>query len=130
MSKVRDPRLVSRVVGGLKLKCIQGSGRPVKRAKGADVRERGELQRTESTLAQEDPLLLGMQTSAPGPFVPFIKKRSQGTSLMVQWLRICLAMQGTWVPSLVRELRSHRATKLATGQLSLQVTTRESVSHS
>ena len=29
------------------------------------------------------------------------------TSLVVQWLRICLAMQGTWVWSLVRELRSH-----------------------
>ena len=63
------------VVGGLKLKCIQGSGRPLKRAKGADVRERGELQRTESTLAQEDPLLLGMQTSAPGPFRPFKKEK-------------------------------------------------------
>ena len=24
---------------------------------------------------------------------------------MVQWLRICLLMQGTWVPSLVGELR-------------------------
>ena len=27
--------------------------------------------------------------------------------LVVQWLRICLAMQGTQVPSLVWELRSH-----------------------
>ena len=26
---------------------------------------------------------------------------------MVQWLRISLPMQGTWVRSLVRELRSH-----------------------
>ena len=25
------------------------------------------------------------------------------TSLVVQWLRICLPMQGTWVQSLVRE---------------------------
>ena len=25
-----------------------------------------------------------------------------------QWLRICLAMQGTWVRSLVGELRSHK----------------------
>ena len=33
------------------------------------------------------------------------------TSLPVQWLRICLAMQGTWVRSLVKELRSHGATK-------------------
>lgn len=29
------------------------------------------------------------------------------TSFVVQWLRICLLMQGTWVWSLVRELRSH-----------------------
>ena len=26
---------------------------------------------------------------------------------MVQWLRLCLPMQGAWVRSLVRELRSH-----------------------
>ena len=30
-----------------------------------------------------------------------------GTSLMVQWLRICLLIQGTQVRSLVLELRSH-----------------------
>ena len=30
------------------------------------------------------------------------------TSLVVQWLRIRLAMQGTWVQSLVGELRSHK----------------------
>ena len=30
-----------------------------------------------------------------------------GTSLVVQWLRICVPMQETWVPSLVRELGSH-----------------------
>ena len=29
------------------------------------------------------------------------------TSLVVQWLRICFPMQGAWVRSLVRELRSH-----------------------
>ena len=32
---------------------------------------------------------------------------SVGTSLVVQWLGIRLAMQGTWVQSLVEELRSH-----------------------
>ena len=31
----------------------------------------------------------------------------RGTSLVVQWLRIHLPMQGTRVPSLVGELRSH-----------------------
>ena len=30
-----------------------------------------------------------------------------GTSLVVQWLRIYLAMQQTWVRSLVGELRPH-----------------------
>ena len=30
-----------------------------------------------------------------------------GTSLVVQWLRIHLPMQGTWVRSLIGELRSH-----------------------
>ena len=34
------------------------------------------------------------------------------TSLMVQWLGICLSLQGTWVQSLVREDSTcHRATK-------------------
>ena len=35
-----------------------------------------------------------------------------GTSLVVQWLRICLPMQGTWVRSLVQEdPPCHGATK-------------------
>ena len=36
-----------------------------------------------------------------------LKSPGLGTSLVVQWLRICLPKQGTWVQSLVRELRSH-----------------------
>ena len=32
---------------------------------------------------------------------------SDGTSLVVQWLRIHLPMQRTWIQYLVRELRSH-----------------------
>ena len=39
---------------------------------------------------------------------------------MVQWLRICLPMQGTWVPSLVRE-------GIHMGQLSSGATTIELV---
>ena len=31
----------------------------------------------------------------------------QGTSLVVLWLRLRLSMQGVWVRSLVRKLRSH-----------------------
>ena len=37
-----------------------------------------------------------------------------GTSLVVQWLRICLAMQGAQVQSLVGELRSHMLWSLCT----------------
>ena len=36
-----------------------------------------------------------------------IKFSKEGFSLVVQWLRSCLVIQGTWVQSLVRELRSH-----------------------
>ena len=35
------------------------------------------------------------------------KETSIGTSLVVQWLRFCLPVQGLWVWSLVRELGSH-----------------------
>ena len=35
------------------------------------------------------------------------RKERRGTSLVVQWLRSCLLMQGTQVGSLVGELRSH-----------------------
>ena len=37
----------------------------------------------------------------------FFNKIVLGTSLVVQWLTVHLLVQGTWVPSLVRELRSH-----------------------
>ena len=36
-----------------------------------------------------------------------IKKRVSRTSLVVQWLRTCLLMQGTHVKFLAGELRSH-----------------------
>ena len=37
---------------------------------------------------------------------------------MVQWLRICLPMEGTQVQSLVRELRSHKPCGMAKKNLS------------
>lgn len=37
---------------------------------------------------------------------PLLKQGKAGTSLAVQWVRISLLMQGTWVRFLVRELRS------------------------
>ena len=47
---------------------------------------------------------------------------------MVQWLRICLPLQGTSVRSLVRELRSHKPysnSARVPQQLNLLATTRE-----
>ena len=41
--------------------------------------------------------------------VPLLNSVCLGTSLVVQWLRLCLPMQGVWVRSPVRELRSHMA---------------------
>ena len=44
--------------------------------------------------------------------VILFKNKVLGTFLMVQWLRIHLAMQGTWVQFLVQEnITCHRATK-------------------
>ena len=42
-----------------------------------------------------------------------LQKTLQGTSLIVQWLGICLPMQGTWVQFLVRKLRSHMQQSVA-----------------
>ena len=36
-----------------------------------------------------------------------LKEERTRTSLVVQWLRICLPVQGSQVPSLVKEFRSH-----------------------
>ena len=36
------------------------------------------------------------------------RSTEEGTSLVVQWLRLQPQMQGVWVRSLVRELRCHR----------------------
>ena len=46
-------------------------------------------------------------------FFLVILKDNLGTSLVVQWLRICLPMQGTWVWALLQEDPTcHGATKL------------------
>ena len=37
-----------------------------------------------------------------------LRKEWIGTSLVVQWLRLCFHCRGTWVLSLVGELRPHR----------------------
>ena len=42
-----------------------------------------------------------------GCFLQQHKNKTGRTCLTVQWFRIHFAMQGTEVPSLVRELRSH-----------------------
>ena len=62
----------------------------------------------------------------PGHFLLFfltVKIYLCRTSLMVQWLIMCLTMQGMQVQSLVRELRSHM-------QLSLWATSTEPACHS
>ena len=61
------------------------------------------------------------------PWIKQIKKLLPRTSLVIQWLRICLAMQGIPVQALVRELRSHILHPVE--QLSLYSTTRESMCH-
>ena len=55
--------------------------------------------------------------------VHFTKQRNYGTSLVAQRLRVCLVMQGTWVRSLVREIRFPHAA----GKLRLPSTTRNSL---
>ena len=57
------------------------------------------------------------------------KKGRVGTSLVVQWLRIHLPMQGTQVQPLAEELRSHmpRGNEAHKLLLNLHATTRESV---
>ena len=57
-------------------------------------------------------------------------KAKLGTSLVVQWLRICLAMEEIQVWSLVRELRSRMQwSYCALALLSLCATTKESMHH-
>ena len=55
-----------------------------------------------------------------------------GTSLAVQWLRVCPAMQETWVRSLVRKLRLHmlqRSSACAPQLESPRAATRELTCH-
>ena len=51
------------------------------------------------------------------------KWKFKGTSLVTLWLRIYLAVQGMWVPSLIRKLRSPHAME----QVNPRATTRESL---
>ena len=39
-------------------------------------------------------------------------KMSEGASLVAQWLRICLPMQGTWVRALAREVPKCRGARV------------------
>ena len=54
----------------------------------------------------------GLQMYFEGTAGRCVKKASEGTSPVAQWLRICLPMQGTRVQALVREDPTcRRATK-------------------
>ena len=48
-----------------------------------------------------------LECMSPRVGISAIALNTLGTSLVVQWLRILLSMQGTLVESLVRELRFH-----------------------
>ena len=43
--------------------------------------------------------------------VSIVLKHLLAVSLVVQWLRLCASNSGAWVPTLVRELDPHAATK-------------------
>ena len=58
---------------------------------------------------------------ASAPMSDLAHSAHRGTSLVMEWLRICLPMEGTWVQSLVGELRSH----IPRGQLSSLTMPRE-----
>ena len=48
-----------------------------------------------------------LSSSSRDKYKNTLKNPTHGTSLVVQWLRVCLAMQGTWAWALVGELRYH-----------------------
>lgn len=49
--------------------------------------------------------IIGVGGMWKGPLKAMVKNLPRGTSLMVQWFKNCLAMQGTQVRSQVGELR-------------------------
>ena len=58
------------------------------------------------------PWEIGIATPISEIRKPSVRKKGLGTSLVAQWLRICLPVQGTQVRALVREDPTcHRATK-------------------
>ena len=50
-------------------------------------------------------------TVASRNFVSVALRHMLAISLVVQWLRLCASNAGAWVPTLVRELDPHAATK-------------------
>ena len=57
-------------------------------------------------LSPEDPLANYFSSAVMFLLIALtLRKERAGTSLVVQWLRICLGTLGTWVQSLVGELR-------------------------
>ena len=65
--------------------------------------------RSEQMDGQRESLLLYIHTHTHTHIYIFSKKKMlwKGTSLVVQWLRICIPMKGMWVQALVGELKSH-----------------------
>ena len=52
-------------------------------------------------------LLYSTGNSIQYPVIDHNGKEYEGTSLVVEWFRICVPMQGIQVQSVARELRSH-----------------------
>ena len=69
-----------------------------------DVPNSPEVEATQVSAAEHINQLWSIQTT---DCHQALKRKGRGASPMVQWLRLCLPMQGAWVRSLVRELRSH-----------------------
>ena len=56
---------------------------------------------------EKDLVILKMGSRNQQHQLEFIRNAPSGTSLVIQWLKVHLAMQGTRVRSLVGELRFH-----------------------
>ena len=82
-------------------------------ANGAMLTEPIHTYKWKHTIETQTYNILAYQTALISPIIikdiksVECKIMGKGSSLVVQWLRICLPTQGTWVQPLIGELRSH-----------------------
>ena len=74
---------------------------------GHGTKERGQLMGNGKLWGGGDEVRAGRRGREGLQASVTIFKEELGTSLVLQWSRTPLAMQGTWIPSLVGELRFH-----------------------